>query len=401
MVNTPTPSPKQRNRLVSNLRRAIATSSPSTNLPRSLPEKTFNQRINSNQIGSLENADLKSTPLSRVRDDDDDFLDSPPSHKTSRDIHPSSRTQDDGDSISPTSSGSSSSNLSSPLSHTALHRSIFQERRYASWFSKITYCTNKYVEDRYVYSKSPGEKSSSPDLISDPATDDTLQSTSFFSIPSTRQNLTKDLDWFFSDDQEEIITADQFDRFFSDRFPPKSPLSSAFVEVIDFDPSNPSLKRIPQATEVISDPIHQFLTSLSASLRSDPTEFSPHLSDLDRYPEERPVRVQDHDPRPLHPFLTQLDRPDPTPVRDSSDLPMVLKCSLARAKNVKRRKNPSSPIKVGGRASGRSPIKLENESEGTSSSDHSYALGTSNDDIFDDLARLSETLFETRTGIAL
>ncbi|OAV90819.1 hypothetical protein PTTG_02173 [Puccinia triticina 1-1 BBBD Race 1] len=127
-----TPSPKQRNRFISTIRRTLKTRT------------------------------LSASPTT------------PPSGKPTLDSR-------DSHSSSPTSSGSS--DLSTPSPSTRSPQPTAQQRRYAAVFSKITFSTAEFIEDRYIYSHSP-EKTEAPLT---PAPEELVPGPSFFAIPSTRQ----------------------------------------------------------------------------------------------------------------------------------------------------------------------------------------------------------------------
>ncbi|PLW11362.1 hypothetical protein PCASD_24323 [Puccinia coronata f. sp. avenae] len=242
-----TPSPKQRNRFISTLRRTLRPhtqpASPNTPPPFGKTKNSF-----SISLGS-------------------------------RDSHSSS----------PTSSGSSDLSTPSP-STTRSPQPTPQQRRYAAIFSKVTFSTAEFIEDRYVYSQSP----SKPDGPMTAVGLDTgeLESqeelgppSSFFAIPSTRQP---------SIDQSQIrlsqmLTsptryphhADQSSDFPSS----SSPLRSCFQEVFDLLDAG----IIDQQIEYLGpDTSYQLSSNFLEPSTPDATLDIPHIGRLDE-PLELPL----------------------------------------------------------------------------------------------------------------
>ncbi|KNZ62299.1 hypothetical protein VP01_1288g1 [Puccinia sorghi] len=344
-----TPSPKQRNRFISTLRRTLlphpqlaSPSTPPCSKPVSLPH--LNPASN---LSSFRNTDPGWALLFSQKNPFSLSL-------RSRDSHSSS----------PTSSGSS--DLSTPSPSTRSTQPTPQQRRYAAIFSKITFSTAEFIEDRYVYSHSP-VKPEGPMTVggSEEETEpqgNLIPCPSFFAIPSSRQP---------SLDQSQMLTLPPQHRInwgeISGVPTPRPPLRSCFQEVFDLldagiadqsagflgqddvsdhvehDASSPSdllrrgassdLLKLPEvkfadahpdllgssnesiyfaatdtsdnptgnpsspgseptqgnhshSSEALQDPptnitIHSFLCKLSASLRNDPTEFSPRISEWD------------------------------------------------------------------------------------------------------------------------
>ncbi|KAH9457978.1 hypothetical protein MJO28_005049 [Puccinia striiformis f. sp. tritici] len=313
-----TPSPKQRNRFVSTLRRTL----------RSNPQP--------------------SSPAT------------PPFGKTKASFSALLKSRDSSSS-SPTSSGSSES--SSPSSSTRSIQPTPSQRRYAAVFSKITFSNAEFIEDRYIYSQSP-EKTDGhfrlPTQEPVPTEELMIPCPSFFAIPASRQPSVIEQ----SDIRLDQTTNPTEHRIsfcgLSDSASPNSPLRSCFQEIFDLidagmsdeqfddiigddisyearnlptapasdspyglsgasgsnatlrlhqpDSSDEPLSHLVEAATIdepviapecadaekpivaiepseectTGESIQAFLQSLSSSLRNDPTEFSPRISEWDQ-----------------------------------------------------------------------------------------------------------------------
>ncbi|KAA1109768.1 hypothetical protein PGTUg99_034597 [Puccinia graminis f. sp. tritici] len=184
-ISNMTPSPKQRNRFISTIRRTLRTN-PQPASPTTPP---FGKQ---------------KTPFATS-------IEPRASHASS----------------SPSSSGSS--DVSTPSPSNSSSQPTPQQRRYAAVFSKITFSTAEFIEDRYIYSQSP-EKPDDPLSL---AAEELVPCPSFFAIPATRQPSMIDqpevrLDQTSNPTEHRISFAG-----LSDLSTPTSPLRSCFQEVFD------------------------------------------------------------------------------------------------------------------------------------------------------------------------
>ncbi|WAQ88602.1 hypothetical protein PtA15_10A21 [Puccinia triticina] len=141
-----TPSPKPKSRFFSNIRRSLRSNSQLT----SVPESFF---------------DPPKTLFSKAAES--------PSHAGTSSSYATS---------------ASSSNLSSPASNTPSRQLSPAQRRHASSFTKITFSSAEFLEDRYLYAQSPEKLCLSHELLSDESLpEDGLDRTRFFAARTTRE----------------------------------------------------------------------------------------------------------------------------------------------------------------------------------------------------------------------